>query len=191
MATRNQGKLREFRAVLEPENFKILSLDDIAFSGEIVEDGDSYLENARKKSRSVAGACGKIVLADDSGIEIDALDGKPGVHSAHFGGADLDAAARNELTLELLKSIPRHLRTARFRCVLSISWPDGGEYHCEGICEGHIAMRPKGKNGFGYDPIFLAAETGKTMAELGPDEKNRISHRAMALKKAAQEYLIF
>lgn len=191
MATRNQGKLREFRAVLGPENFKVLSLDDIAFYEEIVEDGVDYLENARKKSRLAAKACGKIVLADDSGIEIDALEGKPGVHSARFGGYDLDFTARNEIVLKLLQSVQHPKRTARFRCVLSISLPDGREYNCEGTCEGHIAMRPKGKNGFGYDPIFLVAETGKTMAELGPEEKNRISHRAVALRKAVQECLMF
>jgi XTP/dITP diphosphohydrolase len=188
VATRNQGKLREFRAILELENFKILSLDDVAFHGEILEDGSDYLENARKKSKIVAEACGKIVIADDSGIEIDALDGKPGVHSARFGGDGLDAAARNKLVLELLKSVPHPQRTARFRCVISISQPGGMEYHCEGVCEGFITRQGRGGKGFGYDPIFLLPEIDKTMAELDPVEKNRISHRAMALEKARNEY---
>ena len=186
VATRNSGKIREIRAILDDPNLELLSLEDISFLEELVENGNTYLENARIKSSRVAGVCGKITLADDSGIEIDALQGRPGVESARFGGEDLDSPARNALLLELLKAVPWEERTARFRCIITIHYPGGKEYACEGVCEGAIAQAPKGTRGFGYDPIFFLPRYGKTMAELSPEEKNKISHRAEALRKARE-----
>ncbi len=184
VATHNEGKLREVSAILKGLDARVLSLKDIAFEEEIIEDGADYLENAQKKSSAVARACGKIVLADDSGLEIDALEGKPGVHSARFGGGELDSQAKNHLVLDLLKNVPSEKRTARFRCIISIQLPNGEEFNCEGVCEGFITDCLRGVGGFGYDPIFFAPEYGKAMAELKPEEKNRISHRAKALDQA-------
>lgn len=183
-ATRNQGKLREVRSILSPLGINILSLEDISYSREFIEDGDSYLRNAQIKSFQVAKASGKITLADDSGLEIDALKGEPGLHSARFGGVGLDPAARNKRVLDLLKTVPWKERAARFRCVISICRPELKDYHCEGVCEGIIADRPEGEKGFGYDPIFFLPDLGKTMAELSAEEKNTLSHRGRALKKA-------
>jgi len=186
VATRNPGKIREIRAILDDPNLELLSLEDVSFSEALEETGHAYLENARIKSSRVAIACGKITLADDSGLEIDALQGRPGVQSARFGGENLDSTARNALVLELLKSVPWEERTARFRCVITIHSPEGKEYACEGVCEGLIAQAPKGARGFGYDPIFFLPRYGKTLAELSPEEKNQISHRAEALRKAGE-----
>ncbi len=186
IATRNEGKLREIRRILKDLDLRILSLGDISYLEELVEEGTTYLENAQMKSSCVAEVCGKIVLADDSGLEIDFLDGKPGVRSARFGGDGLDAGSKNELVLDMLKSVSYDKRTARFRCVISIQRPGGTELHCEGICEGFISENSRGDKGFGYDPIFFVPEYGKTMAELKPEEKNLVSHRAVALAKAKE-----
>ena len=162
---------------------------------EIEEDGRTYSENAVKKAVEVAKRSGRISLADDSGLEIDALNGKPGINSSRFAGINADDRERNLKILEMMKDAPHGKRGARFRCVIAIANPPtppftkGGEeglYTCEGVCEGEIAESIRGDKGFGYDPIFIVPEYGKTFGELGPEVKDKISHRAKALKKAKE-----
>ena len=183
VASRNKGKLKEIRSILKDLDLKIVSLDDVSYPGELVEDGADYLGNAQIKSSRIGEAYGRITLADDSGLEIDALGGRPGIYSARFGGEDLDAREKNALILRLMKPVPASERTARFRCAVSIQKPGAWEFHSEGVCEGLITEYMKGDKGFGYDPIFFVPKFGLTMAELKPEEKNLVSHRAMALKK--------
>lgn len=181
IATRNQGKLKEIKKIMAKLPVKILSLLDFPDMPEIVEDGATYYENAAKKARVVAKETGKPALADDSGLEVEFLDGAPGVHSARYGGAKLSDGERNALLLEQLKEVPSDKRRARFRCVMVLVWPHGMEQAFEGACSGWIAETPTGEGGFGYDPVFYLPQYGKTMAEVGLQLKNQISHRAKAL----------
>jgi XTP/dITP diphosphohydrolase len=188
LATRNRGKVREFRGLFEGvSGLEVISLHDIDKIPDIVEDGATFEENARKKASHVTAATGLLTLADDSGLEVDALDGAPGVYSARFAGDGADDAANNRKLLERLSHVPDARRSARFRCVLALAIPratDGGEIHIEyGVCEGQIGWSARGNNGFGYDPLFIPRGQTKTMAELSPEEKNRISHRAQALRQ--------
>ncbi len=183
VATRNPGKIREIRALLKGMGIQVLSLDDYPQVPPIKEEGDTFRENALKKARVTARLTGEMALADDSGLEVDALGGAPGVRSARFGGGGLTDADRNRLLLDRLEGVPWENRTARFRCVMALVTPEGKEYLVEGTCEGCIAFEPEGEYGFGYDPVFYLPEYGKTMAQLPPEEKNRISHRAKALEK--------
>ncbi len=161
----------------------LFSLNDYPEIPEIVEDGKSFLENALKKCRTVAEATGKIVLADDSGLEVDALDGAPGIHSARYAGNTADDQQNNRKLLHDLKGIPAANRKAAFRCVLVLYSPDGRYEAFEGRWEGRIAEVPAGKGGFGYDPLFFLPGEGMTVAQLSPEVKNRISHRAQAFAK--------
>jgi XTP/dITP diphosphohydrolase len=209
IATRNEHKLQEIRAILG-DRFRYLSLLDFREAPRVAEDQPTFANNAAKKARELAkwfqrldgldyrvpGASGS-VLADDSGLEVDALGGAPGVHSARFAAMDAAGArdtgnssdADNNLKLlRLLKDVPLEKRTARFRCVLSLiqikpPQPTPAGHLFEGVCEGRIAFEPKGQGGFGYDPLFLPAGYQQSFAELGEDVKNRISHRAQALEK--------
>lgn len=193
VATKNKGKIQEIREVLKGIDAEILSLDEIGLEIEIEEDGRTYSENAVKKAAEVAKRSGRISLADDSGLEIDALNGKPGINSSRFAGINADDRERNLKVLEMMKDVPNGKRGARFRCVIAIANPPTppftkggveGLYTCEGVCEGEIAESIRGDKGFGYDPIFIVPEYGKTFGELGPEVKDKISHRAKALKKA-------
>lgn len=180
VATRNQGKLREYQQLLAG-----LPVDPTYLGGEgIVEDveetGSTFAENAVLKAQGYAQISGLLTLADDSGLEVDALGGEPGVHSARYAGAGATDEDRYRLLLEKMKDVPRDERSARFRCVIAVAEPGGGTYTAEGVCEGEIAFGPQGDFGFGYDPVFLVREWGKTMAELPAEVKNRISHRARA-----------
>ena len=148
------------------------------------EGGESFQENARQKAEAVAQACERLALADDSGLEVDALGGHPGVRSARYGGPQATDAERNRLLLEMLREVPAERRTARFCCVVAIAEPYGPTRFAEGVCEGRIALGPRGTRGFGYDPIFEVPSLGKTFAELEPEVKNRLSHRAMAMEGA-------
>lgn len=177
LATRNEGKVREIREVLSGLDVELLTLSDLP---EVHEDGATFSENAKKKALKVAELTGLPALADDSGLEVDALGGSPGVRSARFAGDD---DANNRKLLELLKGVPPERRTARFRCVLALAFPDGRAYTVEGTCEGRIAEEPAGEGGFGYDPIFLVPERGLTFAQMTREEKNSISHRGRALRK--------
>lgn len=182
VATGNAGKVRELRALLAGLPVELRSLRDHPGAPEAVEDGDTFLANARLKARAVAGHTGLPALADDSGLEVDALDGRPGVRSARFA-ADASAgsgdAANVDLLLARLLGVPAERRTARFRCALVVALPDGREISAEGACEGTIAERPRGHGGFGYDPVFLCG--ARTFAEMPGAEKAAVSHRAVAM----------
>jgi XTP/dITP diphosphohydrolase len=177
-ATANPGKLREIRAILGPR-FEILSLRDAGFQGDITEDGTTFAENAKIKAEAVAHATGRLALADDSGLVVDALDGAPGVHSARFAGRHGDDAANNRLLLERLAHIPAP-RTARFVCAAALARPGQETLLAEGTCEGEIGFEPTGTGGFGYDPLFWVK--GESFAQMDETQKNQISHRARALK---------
>ena len=183
VATKNPGKLREIREILGSE-VRLLSLADFPDVGDIVEDGRTFEANAIKKALSVALRTGKASLADDSGLEVDALDGAPGVFSARFAGVKATDEQNNGKLLRLLEDTPDAKRTARFRCVIAVGRPDGTVRTAGGTAEGRILRSPRGTGGFGYDPLFLATSVGRTFAELTPEEKNRLSHRGSALKSA-------
>ena len=183
IATSNQHKLKEFKAILKGFPLTILSLKDFPDIPAVVEDGKSFYENAIKKALTVARHTDKITVADDSGIEVDALDGKPGVYSARFAGEDATDEANNTKLLKELEGVSSDKRGACFTCVLVIAQPDGETAFVEGACRGTIIHEARGEYGFGYDPLFLVPEYDKTFSEITPEEKNKISHRARALEK--------
>ncbi|MDA8162251.1 MAG: XTP/dITP diphosphatase [Desulfobacteraceae bacterium] len=183
LATRNKGKIKEIRSLFASAGIEIMSLDDIKGCPDIVEDGDTFKDNAFKKARGITEATGLIALADDSGLEVDALNGAPGVYSARFAGEGASDEANNRKLLDMLQGVSDEKRTARFRCVVVLYDPSGRWISADGVCEGVILDILKGENGFGYDPVFFLPWLGRTMAELTKEEKNSISHRAMALKK--------
>lgn len=184
LATTNQGKAAEFAVLLQGLSVEIQTLKDHPEIGDIVEDGLSFQENALIKARTVAKATGKLAVADDSGLMVDTLDGAPGIYSARFAGEDKNDAQNTAKLLTLLKDTPQEARGAQFCCAIAIVLPDGREYATEGICRGEIALAPAGDGGFGYDPVFLVPELGKTFAELTMGEKNAISHRGKANQQA-------
>jgi len=186
LATTNRHKVDEFRVIFARLPFTLFSLADIQLDMDVEETGTTFLENAELKARTYAQISGMLSLADDSGLEIDALGGAPGVYSARFMGADTSYKERFRAILEQLQGLPQEQRTARFRCVISLAEPSGYCRSVEGVIEGVIADAPRGTNGFGYDPIFLLPELGRTTAELPPEHKNRISHRGLAAEKARQ-----
>ena len=183
VATRNAGKRRELEALLAPLGYELLTLDEAGVGGEVEETGDTFVDNAELKARAALEATGLSVLADDSGLEVDALGGAPGVRSARYAGVAHDDQANNARLLRELVGVTD--RAARFRCALVYLEPGGRRIVVDGTCEGRIAETPRGHGGFGYDPLFLVGE--RTMAELGNDEKNRISHRAIALGRLVVE----
>lgn len=186
IATHNPGKVKEFKEILEPKGYDVKSLAEIGFTEEIKETGHTFEENAILKAEAVAKAVNKMVIADDSGLSIDNLGGRPGVYSARYAGEQKDDQANIDKVLSELKGIEKEQRTARFRCALAVSIPGEETKTVEGHVEGYIAEEPRGEYGFGYDPIFIVKDKDKTMAELTSDEKNKISHRADALKKLAK-----
>ena len=186
IATHNPGKVKEFKEILEPRGYDVKSLAEIGFTEEIEETGHTFEENAIMKEEAVAKAVNKMVIADDSGLSIDNLGGRPGVYSARYAGEQKDDQANIEKVLSELKGIEKEQRTARFRCALAVSIPGEETKTVEGHVEGYIAEEPRGEYGFGYDPIFIVKDKDKTMAELTSDEKNKISHRADALKKLSK-----
>lgn len=182
-ATGNEGKMREVREILADLGMEILSMKEAGVSVDIVEDGITFEENARIKARAVQKATGALVLADDSGLAVDYLNGEPGVYSARYMGEDTSYVIKNQSIIDRLKGIEGSARSARFCCAIAAVFPDGSEAVTEGIIEGVIAESPKGEGGFGYDPIFYLPERGMTTAELSAEEKNEISHRGNALRK--------
>jgi XTP/dITP diphosphohydrolase len=182
VATNNLGKQREFTELLASLPAKVLFPTDLGLRVKVEETGSTYAENAELKAQEFCRASGLIALGDDSGLEVDALGGAPGLRSARYTvGSDLD---RLTALLDNLSQTPEELRTARFRCVVAIATPTGENYTTEGVCEGIITLKPAGSGGFGYDPIFYIPDQGRTMAELEPAVKNRISHRARAVHAA-------
>jgi len=184
LATLNPGKVRELARLLGDLPIELLSLAEVPRASLPAETGATYVENAFIKARAARRLTGLAALADDSGLEVDALDGAPGLHSARFGGPGLDDAGRVALLLERLGSVPAGSRTARFRCVIALVDEAGGERTVEGVVEGEIAAAPRGTGGFGYDPVFLYPPLARTFGELSDSEKERISHRAVAARAA-------
>jgi XTP/dITP diphosphohydrolase len=180
VATRNKGKLREYQELLAGLPAELTYLQGEGIAEDVEETGSTFSENAVLKAQRYALISGLLTLADDSGLEVDALGGEPGVHSARYAGAGATDEERYRLLLEKMKDVPPDERGARFRCVIAVAKPTGGTYTAEGICEGEIAFGPQGDFGFGYDPVFILRGLGRTMAQLPPGEKNRISHRARA-----------
>lgn len=182
VATANQGKAREFRELLQDLDVDIKTLQDFPGLHLPPETGKTFTENATFKARVVAGCTGLPSLGDDSGLEVDFLQGAPGVYSARFAGEPSDDRRNNIKLLELLEGVPWERRIARFRCALALVLPGGATYLAEGTVEGIIALEPRGDHGFGYDPLFYLPEYGKTLAELGEESKNKLSHRARAIR---------
>ncbi len=186
LASGNKGKLAEFQRLLDGLDVQIHSMKDYPEIGEIVEDGSTFAENALIKARTVCKATGKPAMADDSGLAVDALNGAPGIYSARFAGEQRSDADNNAKVLRLMETVADADRTARFFCVIAIVLPDGREYTVEGTCEGTILHALRGEGGFGYDPLFYVESMNKTFAELTMEEKNRISHRGYANRKAVE-----
>ena len=184
LASSNPGKLREIRSLLSKEEFELLSPADLDLTLAVKEDGQTYAENAARKALAYASQTGLLSLADDSGLEVEALDGAPGLYSARYapqpGATDAD---RRRYLLRQLSGHPQPWN-AIFHCTIAVATPQGEVYYSEGVCDGEIISEERGTNGFGYDPIFFIPELGKTMAELSLEEKNRISHRARAVRAA-------
>ena len=180
IATTNPGKVREYQQLLAGLNCELASLSNVGITQEVVESGLTYQENALLKARDYAALSGLPTLADDSGLEVDALAGRPGVHSARYAP---DSPARIQRLLAEMRDVPADRRTARFQCVIALAWPDGRTEIAAGMCEGQIATEARGTNGFGFDPVFYVPEYGVTMAELPEAVKNQISHRARAAQK--------
>ena len=184
VATTNQHKLEEYRALFSDLPYRVVSLQNIHVDLDVEETGSTFAENAELKARTYAKASGMLTLADDSGLEIDALEGAPGVYSARFAGKETSYAERFRIILERLQGLPLAQRTARFRCAIALAEPSGFIRIVESAVEGVIADSPRGENGFGYDPIFLVPGLRKTFAELEPGQKNFISHRGRAAQLA-------
>ncbi len=182
-ATGNKGKLKEVEMILKDLGRQVVSMKEAGVEAEIAEDGKTFAENAMIKARAVHAVCGGLVLADDSGLEIDYLNREPGVYSARYLGEDTPYKIKNEIILQRLEGVAKEARSARFVCVIGAVLPDGRELTASAAVEGSIAFCAAGDGGFGYDPIFFVDEFGRTMAELTPEEKNQISHRGKALRE--------
>jgi XTP/dITP diphosphohydrolase len=184
IASRNSHKLREIGRICAdwPVSWVTVETHDATGFPEVEETGETYLENALLKARAVAAALRLPAIADDSGIEVDALGGRPGPRSARFAGERASDEANLDRLMQALKGIPEGGRTARYRCVAAIAFPEGGEHHAEGLCEGTLNAKRRGRRGFGYDPIFVPEGWDETMAEITAEQKDRISHRGRAFR---------
>ncbi len=190
IATKNRGKIQEMHSLFKRylphiQNIELLALSEFPELPEIEETGSSFYENAKIKALAAANFSGLLTIGDDSGLEVDALDNAPGIFSARFAGEKASDEANNQLLLKKLKKYSRESRSARFVCSLAIALPENFIGAFEGICNGIISTSPRGGNGFGYDPLFIRSDLGKSFAELSSEIKNRISHRARAFEKAA------
>lgn len=184
VATQNKDKVREIKHILKNMRAKVLTPDVFGRPPKVIEDGKTFEANASKKARIISKFTGRLAIADDSGLEVKALGGKPGVESARFAGVEQNYLKNNKKLLWLLKKVPVKKRGARFICVIAIAKDGRVLRTVKGTCSGRIALQMRGKTGFGYDPVFMSPKYGKTFAELGPKIKNRISHRYRALVKA-------
>jgi len=182
-ATSNEGKMREVRAILEDTGMEILSMKEAGISVEVVEDGKTFEENAIIKAKTISKETDAIVLADDSGLEIDYLNKEPGIYSARYMGENTSYDIKNRNLIDRLSGVPDEKRTARFVCAIAAALPDGKVITTRGTIEGIIGYEIQGENGFGYDPIFYVPEYGCTTAQLSPEQKNEVSHRGKALRK--------
>lgn len=186
-ATGNQGKMHEIRQILGDMDLEVVSMKEAGIDIDIVEDGTTFEENAIIKAKAVAAYTDAIVLADDSGLEIEYLNNEPGIYSARYMGADTPYSVKNQNFIDRLKGVPDEKRTARFVCVIAAAMPDGEIFTTKGVIEGRIAEEEKGENGFGFDPIFYVPEYGCTTAQLSEEQKNAISHRGKALEAMKEE----
>lgn len=187
VATKNKGKLKEIKEILADFPFKVVSMEQAGINPEIEENGCTFEENAILKAKSVSEISGEIVMADDSGLAVDYLDGAPGIYSSRFAGEGATDEDKNRKLLALLEGVPAEKRTARFVCAVAVVFPDGRQFTVNGTCEGYIDNEPAGSNGFGYDPLLYIPEQNKTVAELDSGVKNVISHRGKALKLMVEE----
>jgi len=183
IATHNPGKLREMQALLASFGVKILSLKDFPALPNVLEDGATFAQNAAKKAKTVARTTGRPAIADDSGLVVKALGGRPGVFTSRFAGEETSDRNKCQSLLEEMAGVPEEQREAAFVCAIAVALPEGEVKMVEGECQGRITFSPRGENGFGFDPIFFVPELGKTMAELEPEVKNQVSHRGRALQK--------
>jgi len=181
-ATGNEGKMREIRMIMEDLGVSVVSLKEAGITAAVEENGTSFRENAMIKAKAVMELTGEIVLADDSGLEIDYLDGAPGIYSARFMGEDTSYDIKNTALIEKLAGVPDEKRTARFVCEIACALPDGRTFTTRGVMEGRIGYEIRGEGGFGYDPIFYLPECGCTSAEISAEQKNELSHRGKALR---------
>lgn len=186
-ATSNEGKMKEIRLIMQDSGYEIISLKEAGISVEVEENGTTFEENAIIKASTIAKLTGEMVLADDSGLEIDYMEKAPGVYSARFLGEDTDYVIKNNYILQKLEGVPKEERTARFVCAIALADKDGSCITKRATIEGYIGYEIRGENGFGYDPIFMVDEYNKTTAELTIEEKNKISHRAKALCAIKEE----
>jgi XTP/dITP diphosphohydrolase len=186
LATNNQGKVKEYRALLKLLPVELVTPREINVTIEVAETGSTYVENARLKALTLAKVSQLVSLADDSGLEVDALDGEPGVRSSRYAGNGASDEGRIKHLLRKLEGVPLNKRTARFVCVIAIATPEGKIEICTGECAGQITLEPRGDSGFGYDPVFLLPEFGKTMAELPMSLKNQVSHRYHATRQVPE-----
>ena len=189
-ATGNENKMKEIRQIMGEVPLEILSMKQAGITADIVEDGTTFEENALIKAKAIAEITKEIVLADDSGLEIDALNKEPGIYSARYMGEDTSYRIKNQNLIERLEGVEEDKRTARFVCAIAAAFPDGEVITTIGTVEGRIAHEEKGENGFGYDPIFYVPEFGCTTAELSDEEKNKISHRGNALRAMKEKLLL-
>ena len=186
-ATGNAGKVKEIQMIMADTGMEVVSMKEAGITIDIEEDGKTYEENAMIKARAVAAHTGDIVMADDSGLEIDYLDKEPGIYSARYMGEDTPYSVKNANLIERLAGVPDEQRTARFVCAIAAVMPDGAELTTRATIEGRIDYEEKGSHGFGYDPIFYVPQFGKTTAELTEEEKNQVSHRGKALQLMKEE----
>ena len=182
-ATSNEGKMKEVRSILEDLNVEVLSMKEAGIFIDVVEDGNTFEENAAIKATAIQKECGEIVLADDSGLEVDYLNKEPGIYSARYMGEDTSYRIKNKSLIDRLEGVEGEDRSARFVCAIAAAFPDGCVEITRGTIEGQIGYEEKGENGFGYDPIFYVPEYGCTTAELSLEQKNEASHRGKALRK--------
>ena len=186
-ATGNEGKMKEVRMILKDLGLPVLSMKEAGVQADIVEDGTTFEENAKIKAVAVQKLTGALVLADDSGLEIDYLNKEPGIYSARYMGEDTPYSVKNANLISRLAGVPEEQRTARFVCAIAAAFPDGEVLTTRGTIEGIIGYEERGENGFGYDPIFYLPEYKKSTAELSPEEKNALSHRGRALRQMEEE----
>ncbi len=189
LATNNAGKKREIRVLLDGVPFEIVTPQEMGINIDVAETGDTYEANARLKACTLLQTSSLLTLGDDSGLEVDALNGEPGVRSARYAGDSATDQDRIAYLLHKISHVPFEKRTARFVCVMALAFPGGDVWLCEGVCHGLITLEPKGTMGHGYDPVFLVPGTGKTMAEMDLDQKNLVSHRGQATREVRKRLM--
>ncbi|HHV98792.1 MAG TPA: XTP/dITP diphosphatase [Clostridiaceae bacterium] len=187
VATKNKGKLEEIKEILRDFPYEVISMEEAGITIDIEESGTTFEENAMIKAEAIFQATGEMVMADDSGLEVDYLDGAPGIYSSRFAGEGATDEEKNKKLLKLLEGVPFEKRSARFVCVIAVIFTDGQRFTVKGTCDGYIVFEPIGDNGFGYDPLFYVPEYKMTTAQMEPELKNSISHRGRALAKMVEE----